>query len=305
MRDWILGLQKAAIEHRAGANFDELAAAERDAGYELPDELKELYGQMNGATFASGVVLYGLRGSGEVKGMLEQNRSGNSGLPTEEIWRFGRKDQEHLAAIRNRRISEIDQAEGSAPPDWLDAASDDRWLFISRDESANALRVYPTLEQLIRSRVPPAETEDFGDRTFARALSLVESAIEEIGASAKERVEKVTTRIRKLVADQGKKRKPGAKASSAVKRTSAKPVAAKKKPAKASASAKRTAAKKVANTKPAKSSSASKRTTSKPVAKRKPAKSSGAAKRTAAKPIGKKKPAKASASPGLKTKSAK
>lgn len=180
MRDWILGIQKAAIEHRAGVAAQEWQAAEHEAGYDAPEELRDLYQHLNGATFATGVVLHPLRGSGEVRGMFEQNRSGGAGLPTTEVWRFGRHDNEHLVAVRKRQLAGLPQISVDDGAEWLAAAPDDGWVFLARDEEQDRVRVYRSLEQMLTSRIPPAATEDFGDTTFARALSLVELALDEV-----------------------------------------------------------------------------------------------------------------------------
>lgn len=180
MRDWIRGIQKAAIEHRAGVAEQEWSAAEREAGYEAPEELRDLYQHLNGATFATGVVLYPLRGSGEVRGMFEQNQAGGAGLPTSEVWRFGRHDTEHLVAMRKRALAQLLEDTHTTGADWLAGAPEDTWAFVARDEAQDGLRVYRTLELMLTSRIPPAATEDFGDTTFARALSLVELALDEV-----------------------------------------------------------------------------------------------------------------------------
>lgn len=235
MRDWIVGLQKAAIEHRAGVSPEAWTRTEADAGYEAPEELRDLYAALNGASFASGVVLYPVGGAGDHKGMIEQNASGIAGLPTSDVWRFGRKDQEHLAAVRKRRVSEIDQADGAAPPDWLEEAGDDAWIYVARDESTNGLRIYRTLELLLAPRVPPAEAEEFGERTYARALRLVEDAISDLNHSAKKQVERISAavkssvkKIKKVKKVKKAKRAPIAKAKAKAK-PKAKPAATKAK----------------------------------------------------------------------------
>lgn len=255
MRDWILGLEKAAIEHRQGVSAEDWEQVEQAAGYEAPEALRELYAAMNGATFASGVVLYPLRGSGDARGMAEHNTSGSAGLPRTDVWRFGRKDQEHLAAVRKRRLADIEQREGDPRPDWLDAVSDEAWIYVARDESTNALRLYHTLEQLLSARIPPAESEDFGERTFARAISLVQDAISDLNQAAKSQVEEIVDRVRETVKKgrtalkkkvarvakkkkkaPAKKRKPSRKPKKVAKR--AKPRAAKRaRPTRRSASA--------------------------------------------------------------------
>lgn len=243
MRDWILGLQKAALEHRAGVTDAEWTAAMTESRIDAPDELRDFYLQLNGASFASGVVLFALRGTGEVKGVLEQSRTGAGGLPADDVWRIGRRDQEHLAAVRKARLTEIDQAEASAPPDWLESAPDEAWVFVARDEKTNGLRIYPTLERLLTSRIPPAESEDFGDRTFARAMSLVENALDGIGTTARTGVAKLKAGLKRAV--KRKSARKNKKSAAARKPRAAKrPAKAGKKPIKKSRTPAKAAGKK-------------------------------------------------------------
>ncbi len=295
MPDWIVGLKKAAIEHRPGVDASGWAEAQREAGDEAPAELRALYSELNGATFASGVVLFPLRGQGDVKGMVEQNRSGNGGLPASGVWRFGRRDQEHLAAVRKGRLSEVQQAEGDAPPDWLDDVADDAWVYVARDESQDRLRVYRSLQQLLSSRIPPAESEEFGEPTLARASALVEAAVAELAGSTAQAVQDVANklgvgnakdrrRMRRAVQAHGLGQgtfvlEPPAKKAAASKRAPVKKAAAARKRApvkKAAAARKRTPVKKA--------TAARKRTPAKKAAvarKRTPAKKAAAAKKRA------------------------
>lgn len=250
MRDWILGLQKAAIEHKSGVGASEWLEAERELGLSGPDDLRELYQQLSGATFASGVVLYPLSDASDPRGVIAQSRSGSAGFPADDVWRFGRKDNQHLAALRKGRLSELNQADAPPPPEWLDDTPDDAWVYLARDESSNRLRMYRSLELLLTSLVPPAESEDFGERTLARARSLVEAAVTELSSLGNEVVEQLSRITRRRPA---KKKKPVARRKAAPKKKPAakpkrKPAAPKKKPApakrKPAPKKKKTAAKK-------------------------------------------------------------
>lgn len=190
MRDWILGLQKAAIEHREGVSADDWREVEREVGSEAPAELRDLYAHLNGATFASGVVLHPVTVSGDPRGLAAQSRSGNGGLPPMGSWRFGRQDGEHLAAIRKRDLGEWAHAASGPRPAWLESLGEEGWVFAGLDENTRTARFYESLEQLLTARIPPAVAEDFGDQTLARARTLVEAAVTELGALTAKGVEK-------------------------------------------------------------------------------------------------------------------
>ncbi len=324
MRDWIVGLQKAASEVRGGATASDWENVTRELGRDAPEELHELYGHFNGAWFASGVTLFPLESSGSARGVIELSHLGAAGFPSEDVWHFGQQNDEQLAAIRRHRLSDVEHEGGMPSPKWLEARNEDAWVYIARDVNANTVRLYPSLEQMLTARIPPAASEDFGDRTYARALMLVEGALTELGASSNpEAVENVlevvrtagaatkradarrATAAKKQALKQKKtapaKKTPAAKkpAAGAKKAAPAKKTAAAKKPAagakKASPAKKKPAVKRPAagarKTAPAKKSPAAKKPapTKKPAAKKGPPGRKPAAKKATSKPSSAKK----------------
>lgn len=178
MHDWILGLQKAATTYGPGASEEALGAVATEAGEALPAELRSLYLGMDGAVFPSDVTLYPLRAREGTPGVLEQARSPADALPRRGIWPFGRRGfGEHLFASRKRELVES----GAELPGWFDTLPDGIWVFGLMSADTGDLSVFRTLAHLLWTLIPPVETEDFGENTFARALSAVETAMDELG----------------------------------------------------------------------------------------------------------------------------
>jgi hypothetical protein len=247
MRDWIVGLQKAAMEMRAGVGAAEWESALRTLGDDVPEDLRDLYAHINGARFASGVVLFPLDSTASAEG----------------AWHFGRRDGEQLMVIRKRDLHSV-QVE-SSPPFWVDSMDDNDWVYVARDEEEDSVRLYPSLEQMLTARIPPAESEEMGDPSFVRALTVVDSALTELGASSgTEGLKDVVTTVQRAAAAKKKssRKKPAAKKRKATAKK--KPAAKKRKPA---AKKKKPAAKKKSAAKKMKPAAKKRR----PAAKKKPA----------------------------------
>src|SRR5687768_12439038 len=97
MEDWIVGLAKAAQERRPGVTESDWDSAEAQLGDQGPDDLRELYLEMNGATFGNQVRLYPLRAEGG-SGILDQSRK--------EWWHFGERNDQRLFTAKKRAVAE-------------------------------------------------------------------------------------------------------------------------------------------------------------------------------------------------------
>jgi hypothetical protein len=238
MRDWIIGLQKAATQRNAGVNPNEWLSIESDAGLPVPGELRELYEAMDGARLNPDVRLLTFRSSSEGPGALEQSRSHIAGLPARGVWLFGVKGTgQQLFAARRRELSSMPTPQ----PEWLTSVGDDGFVFGVRKTSED-VKFYRTLEQLLTRLVPPAQTEEFGDITYARALSAVQGALdllEDAKTDSFEANEEIgrTTKVEIPAALRAKATKP----KRAKAKAKAKPKA--RKPAKPKRKAKKPAAK--------------------------------------------------------------
>ncbi len=172
MRDWIVGLKKGASQQQGGVDTALWESLEEETGTPVPSELRDLYEAMNGAIFAPDVELWSLR-EGE-RNLLEQSREPLPGFPDSGVWRFG--SQGGGGQLFAARLQELADSDLSLP-DWLAQAEDDRWVYGLHREGTDP-RFYRSLEQLLGILVPPTQTEEFGDATYARALNVVQGALD-------------------------------------------------------------------------------------------------------------------------------
>jgi hypothetical protein len=186
MHEWLEALQKSAKTTAPGAAAEELRRSETEFGIPLPGELGDLYAALNGGTFEGGVVLFPLTAEGELPSVQQKTRKMLVGLPVAGVWRFGVKGaHRHLFAARKSAM--LEQGDGGGPlPEWVQALGDDDWLYGTWDEEQKDMRLYRALSQMLPVLVPPVEHEDFGDRTFARAIAAVEGALTELTSGSEE-----------------------------------------------------------------------------------------------------------------------
>src|SRR5688500_4878391 len=121
MRDWILGLEKAAASRKPGVGDFDLGEVADELARDVPEELRDLYKTMNGATFENGVKLYTLRGDLGTTVVAESRE-------TDAYWRFGEKaDGTPLFAVTRAALSEA--VPDAQPPEWVAALTDDQWVY--------------------------------------------------------------------------------------------------------------------------------------------------------------------------------
>ncbi len=180
MHEWLEALQKSARKKAAGVAAEELRRAETESGVPLPGELGDLYSAFNGGEFEGEVVLYPLHGEGEEPSVLEKTRKMLVGLPVAGVWRFGLKGK-HRHLYTARKAAMVAQGDGGGPlPEWVNALGDEDWLYGTWDEEKKEMRLYRSLSNMLNVLVPPVEHEQFGDRTFARAIAAVQGALSEL-----------------------------------------------------------------------------------------------------------------------------
>jgi hypothetical protein len=224
MRDWIVGLAKAATEREPGLAAPQWPEVENRAGQPMPDELRDLYSEMNGAAFVSGVRLFSLGGNG-APGVLDRSAP--------DRWTFGEREGQELFSARKRAVAE--EAQSAPLPDWFQTLPGDDWVYGLRRRETGETKLYRTLEHLLAVLVPPVETEEFGENTFARALTAVQGAIGSMtpakAAPLEPAAKKAAPKAKKKAAPRKAtaKKKPAKKvAKKAAKKPARKP--AKKKP---------------------------------------------------------------------------
>jgi hypothetical protein len=245
MRDWIIGLQKSASQRNDGVNPHEWLAIETEAGLPVPAELRELYEAMDGARLAPDVRLITFRGGDEGPGVIDQSRAHVAGLPQRGVWLFGVKGQgQQLFAARRRELANSPEPK----PDWLPSVGDDEFVYGIR-KTTDDIKHYRSLEQLLTRLVPPAQTEDFGDITYARALTAVQGALDQLEDAKGDSLEAdpdigKTTRVAvpvravKRAAKKAKRAPPKKKKSIAAKKKVGRKSPSKTRPRKAAKAAK-------------------------------------------------------------------
>src|SRR4051812_39684033 len=166
MADWIVGLRKAAVESRPGASEEALTRVEALVGLPLPGELRTLYAQMNGGSFEPDVALYALEQAPDAAGAAEATRSGLKGLPEKSAWRFGlRGGGDHpVAALR----SAMGRPAAGGPGGGRELGGE-AWVYGRKNVDTGELELFRSLKALLWSLIPPVESEDFGEHTFAKA----------------------------------------------------------------------------------------------------------------------------------------
>jgi hypothetical protein len=183
MHEWLEALQKSAKTTSAGVAAEELRRAETEAGVPLPGELGDLYAAFNGGTFEGDVVLYPLHGEGEQASVLEKTRKMLVGLPVSGVWRFGLKGV-HRHLYTARKSAMVEQGDGGGPlPEWVQALGGEDWIYGTWDAEKREMKFYRSLSNMLNVLVPPVEKEEFGERTFARAIAAVEGALTELTGS--------------------------------------------------------------------------------------------------------------------------
>jgi hypothetical protein len=205
MREWIAAIEKAAFEHGPGVTPEDWAEAERILGQSGPDELRELYATFDGARLAGGVELFPLRGE-EGRAVLAPGASPVAGLPTSDIWRFGRRDDEDLFSIRKRQIDEIEQPDVFAAPRWFDDVDDDAWIYLARDGFTSEVRLYRSLPELLSDIV--AERENGSERGVSRARLRLEEALRDLAETASRNVEMFIAAVSRGVRGRNTAAKP-------------------------------------------------------------------------------------------------
>jgi hypothetical protein len=178
MHEWLEGLKKSAKRMASGVSLEEIRRAETEDGVPFPEELSTLYQACNGGEFQGEVTLFPLHGPEGAPSVLEKTRLKLEGLPAAGLWRFGVKGA-HRQLFTARASAMREQGEGPLPG-WMDALGDDDWVYGTWETETSELRLYRSLHAMLEVLVPPAEVEEFGDRTYAMALSAVQGALSDL-----------------------------------------------------------------------------------------------------------------------------
>ena len=207
MADWFVGLRKAAVDSRPGALEESLIRAEQALGMALPPDLRMFYGQMDGGSFEPDVALYHLWKNTEGVGVVEETRVSIQGLPASGVWRFGlRGGADHLFAAKRAAMG-------------MEGAAED-WVYGRKNTDTGELELFKSLQALLWKLIPPVESEDFGETTYVKAMSVVRAAIAEMDAKKKKSASKAKRASKPAVAAKSKsKAKPKAKPKKPAKKS--------------------------------------------------------------------------------------
>ncbi|HYO71081.1 MAG TPA: SMI1/KNR4 family protein, partial [Archangium sp.] len=178
MYEWLEGLQKSAKRTAPGVGAEDIRRAETESGVPFPEELGTLYRTFDGGELQGEVTLFPLHGPEGAPSVLEKTRLKLESLPAAGVWRIGVKGP-HRQLFAARKSAMVEQAD-SPLPGWAESLSGDDWLYGTWETEKRELRLYRTLQTMLEVLVPPAEVEEFGDRTFARALSAVQGALSDL-----------------------------------------------------------------------------------------------------------------------------
>jgi hypothetical protein len=184
MHEWLEGLQKSAKRTVAGVGPDDIRRAETECGVPFPEELGALYRAFDGGELLGDVTLFPLHAPEGTPSVLDKTRLKLESLPAAGVWRFGVKGP-HRQLFAARKSAMVEQAD-SPLPGWAGPLSDDDWIYGTWETEKRELRLYRSLQTMLEVLVPPAEVEEFGDRTFARALSAVQGALSDLSVEYEE-----------------------------------------------------------------------------------------------------------------------
>ncbi len=184
MHEWLEGLQKSAKRTVTGVEPEEIRRAETECGVPFPEELGALYRAFNGGELQGDVTLFSLHGPEGAPSVMEKTRLKLESLPAAGVWRIGVKGP-HRQLFAARKSAMVEQAD-SPLPGWAEPLSGDDWIYGTWETEARELRLYRSLPAMLEVLVPPAEVEEFGDRTYARALSAVQGALSDLSVEYEE-----------------------------------------------------------------------------------------------------------------------
>ena len=178
MHEWLEGLQKSAKWTADGVPSEDVLRAETQGGVPFPEELGILFQRFNGGEFQGDVTLFALHGPEGSSSVMEKTRLKLEGLPAAGIWRIGVKGA-HRQLFAVRKSALLEQSDEPLPG-WTEALEEEHWLYGTWETERRELRLYRSLGAMLEVLVPPAEVEEFGDRTYANALSAVQGALSDL-----------------------------------------------------------------------------------------------------------------------------
>ncbi|MBM4380413.1 MAG: hypothetical protein FJ086_14140, partial [Deltaproteobacteria bacterium] len=171
MGAWIIGYQKSVKDAAPGVTAEAWARWDVEAPEPPPAPLRALYSAFDGGALTGGVKLHRFERVVEHRNDSELS-----------AWLFGAKGDRRLLAARKATLAAHPGL--MSRPSWFESTAADAPVFATHDVMLNAVRVYPSLEQLLAVMVPPAQLEAFGDHTYASAMKVMEDVLDSVTGPA-------------------------------------------------------------------------------------------------------------------------
>lgn len=171
---WIASLLKSATSRGSGVHPDTWKAVAKRSPLPVPDDVKALFEQTDGARFSGEVVLW------TFKEVEERTAKGLGTLKPADVWLLGTKRETGVFfAARPRPL--LRALPAAARTNWLRSVGADEFVY-GVWRAADDVFVVRSLQELMQMNVA-RPGEDFGEVTYVRAMHAVKNALAELEPS--------------------------------------------------------------------------------------------------------------------------
>ncbi len=172
--NWLTVLLKSATSRGSGIHPDTWPAVAARSALPVPDEVRALYDQTDGARFSGEVILW------TWKEVEEHSARGLGGLKASDVWLLGTKRETGIFfASRSRPL--LRALPAAARTNWLRSVDAESFVF-GLWRAADDVHVVRSLQELLQMSVA-RPGEDFGEVTYVRAMHAVKNALAELEPS--------------------------------------------------------------------------------------------------------------------------
>ncbi len=171
---WLPVLLKSATSRGAGVHPKTWPAVAQRSPLPVPDDVRALYEQTDGARFSGEVVLW------TWKEVEERTAKGLGGLKSSDVWLLGTKRETGIFfAARSRPL--LRALPAAARTNWLRSVDADSFVY-GLWRAVDDVFVVRSLQELLSMSVA-RPGEDFGEVTYVRAMHAVKNALAELEPS--------------------------------------------------------------------------------------------------------------------------
>lgn len=172
--NWISTLLKSATSRGSGVFPETWKAVAKYSPLPVPDEVKQLFEQTDGARFSGEVVLW------TWKEVEEHTAKGLGTLKPTDVWLLGTKRETGIFfAARPRPL--LRALPAAARTNWLRSVDADDFVY-GVWRAPDDVFVVRSLQELMQMNVA-RPGEDFGEVTYVRAMHAVKNALKELEPS--------------------------------------------------------------------------------------------------------------------------